>query len=541
MKTHVLPVSCFAVLCASFSASHGQTLLRAPSEAPEYRLGRIRVEDDRFGRTTLVFDYTRTRAGEGRVRLAGRTPDGPLQINFAPNVNQASGEIRLSKSIGGRGGAYDYEFYLVVPAYWAEKSYGDCLISNKVQIGNPGSGPSARRWTDAERAAYEKNKLKETPPTRVRSGYEPVRFDTPLAPGMRVLAGHYGDWVPAELLQLSEAGKASVRFLENDRVILVDAEGFLAASPDMLSRAASDPGSFRPSLRLLPGGVAPLPSDAGPVPDSASLPVGTPLLKVEHGATWKEVFVVEDLGGSVKTTDAHTRDFHGRRNGKLIFAPPSKRSSLAIRRSVLSDLDDPAKAEEWAVNVIPEKERRFGSDGSERFGAGGFDGKDPLEDYHVIDRSYPIEAPIPRRTRKLPRDVEIEPGSPVAYNDFSDDWEACTLLLDEGDTVVIHENGSRSSFAYRLPRYQVIIEDKTLRKMQNASADKAADLQKTLRTWTDSTGQHKVEARFLAVADGKVKLRTDAGREITLPMERLCEEDQELLESLASLTDNPFE
>jgi hypothetical protein len=46
------------------------------------------------------------------------------------------------------------------------------------------------------------------------------------------------------------------------------------------------------------------------------------------------------------------------------------------------------------------------------------------------------------------------------------------------------------------------------------------------RTWTDSSGKHKTEARFEAVSNGKVKLVKRDGSTIQLPLEKLCDEDQ---------------
>ena len=47
------------------------------------------------------------------------------------------------------------------------------------------------------------------------------------------------------------------------------------------------------------------------------------------------------------------------------------------------------------------------------------------------------------------------------------------------------------------------------------------------RKWTDSTGKYTVEAEFLEVQDGKVRLRKENGSVISIPMDRLTWEDQE--------------
>ena len=46
------------------------------------------------------------------------------------------------------------------------------------------------------------------------------------------------------------------------------------------------------------------------------------------------------------------------------------------------------------------------------------------------------------------------------------------------------------------------------------------------RTWTDSTGKHTVEAAFVDLKDGKVRLKKEDGKIITIPIERLSDADR---------------
>jgi hypothetical protein len=50
-----------------------------------------------------------------------------------------------------------------------------------------------------------------------------------------------------------------------------------------------------------------------------------------------------------------------------------------------------------------------------------------------------------------------------------------------------------------------------------------------LRTWTDRSGKHKVEARFMGLADGKVQLKKADGTIISIPMDILSPADQDYL------------
>ena len=61
---------------------------------------------------------------------------------------------------------------------------------------------------------------------------------------------------------------------------------------------------------------------------------------------------------------------------------------------------------------------------------------------------------------------------------------------------------------------------------------------------TDSTGKFSVEAEFLGLTDGQVKLCRADGREVALPLARLSAADQQTAQKLAQEIDtaaDPFE
>lgn len=59
-----------------------------------------------------------------------------------------------------------------------------------------------------------------------------------------------------------------------------------------------------------------------------------------------------------------------------------------------------------------------------------------------------------------------------------------------------------------------------------ADAGGAAEPDSEYRTWTDSTGRFKVEAKFVEFVGGKVRLLTRDGKTLNLPLEKLSTEDQ---------------
>lgn len=72
---------------------------------------------------------------------------------------------------------------------------------------------------------------------------------------------------------------------------------------------------------------------------------------------------------------------------------------------------------------------------------------------------------------------------------------------------------------------------------KTAAPEKPKELEKPAtpthdyRTWTDSSGRYKIEARLVEVIDGRAKLVDRAGKEKLLPLERLSEADQQWIRS----------
>ena len=52
------------------------------------------------------------------------------------------------------------------------------------------------------------------------------------------------------------------------------------------------------------------------------------------------------------------------------------------------------------------------------------------------------------------------------------------------------------------------------------------------RKWTDSTGKFSVEAEFVEFKDGKVRLKKEDGEIVTVPLEKLSQEDQQFIHSI---------
>ncbi len=62
------------------------------------------------------------------------------------------------------------------------------------------------------------------------------------------------------------------------------------------------------------------------------------------------------------------------------------------------------------------------------------------------------------------------------------------------------------------------------------------------RTWTDDSGEYHVDGEFVSMAGGLVTLKTDDGRTVKIPLEKLSKADQEFVGKLKKTApkENPF-
>ena len=68
-------------------------------------------------------------------------------------------------------------------------------------------------------------------------------------------------------------------------------------------------------------------------------------------------------------------------------------------------------------------------------------------------------------------------------------------------------------------------------RVKEESAKKAAAEAAKWRTWTDSSGERKIEAKYGGVIAGKVKLTKRDGSTVQVPLEKLSDEDQEWIKN----------
>lgn len=87
----------------------------------------------------------------------------------------------------------------------------------------------------------------------------------------------------------------------------------------------------------------------------------------------------------------------------------------------------------------------------------------------------------------------------------------------------------------RLARFTIVVS-----VLLSSIAQSAFSQDGEQRLWTDGSGKFQVRAALIEQTDSAARLRTADGREITVPLERLSQADQDYLKSLSVPADNPF-
>lgn len=512
-------------ICLSLfgSRAHGKQPLAAPDSLPFYELSNMRLEEGFMGRAVVTCDYKRTRESKEpcSIRFVARTEDGELTIMGSGHLfDKESGEVALSK-IGGSSGlfgkrsTYNYEIYLVTNANWAGKSIGPIMLSNPVSLGNPGAATTPRPLNAEEKEALEKHLLDAKPPSSdPPEEYKEATLSMKMLPGMYVVAGRYGEWEEAEFLGYNSQRKAKLRFKGDTKLISRPVENWIAVKPEDLARAKTDPTSFEPSGNTLVDGTLLLPDNAVALDANMKLVPGTPLL-FAFGDDWNDVILTKTTGTSLST-----------RGVKFPHMPrTSKMTELAIAKSTVEKLNQPDIAAEFAANLTSGDDEGFGGGPTHRH-------------RHIHD--YEIKSRIPKTCVVVPDDIEIPAGTTVA-GCFHFDWSPATVTANNDDgTLDIDWTKQADAWNGPVRRNQLIIQKKDLLRIKRNATKKSKDLAKTERVWTDLSGDHKIKATFVSKTEDEVTLRMEAGYEKTLPIAKLCEEDQELLSKVKATVENPF-
>jgi hypothetical protein len=274
--------------------------------------------------------------------------------------------------------------------------------------------------------------------------------------------------------------------------------------------------SFPSCPSVLPnGGAVAIPADSVALPDDVTFPKGTPLQLEYHHSRWHDVFVLEDRGAKILLR------YLGYSSG---WDEPKLRDEFIVAKETLKALESPETVKEFAKNIREESNSTSKS--------------------KIRIKRYTVTIKVPRGAKFVPDDVTVERGTPLAAC-YATKWNPITAISENEDgSLHVHWDDYSDAFDCNMLRSELIIRNETLAKLKKKTEFDSVDLGKLKtdhRMWTDSTGQHKIEAVYQSHSNTEVTLNAKSGKVITMPLEKLSEEDQELLSKIDVPSENPFE
>ena len=136
-------------------------------------------------------------------------------------------------------------------------------------------------------------------------------------------------------------------------------------------------------------------------------------------------------------------------------------------------------------------------------------------------------------------------GSPTSAAAYQQDFKVGDRVnistFDTEGVVTGFQNGQpKVKFNANGLEMEMPLPADLLTKIESTGGNAAATNKNELRTWT--SGKHKVKAKFLSKKNGKVELEKPDGLVVTLPTDKLSQEDQDYIEKflLAKMEENPF-
>ncbi|OUT55923.1 MAG: hypothetical protein CBB71_18870 [Rhodopirellula sp. TMED11] len=524
----LLPFVAGALLSMSVPATAADDLVASLADSPRYQLSNLRTETDRFGKSVIAIDYRRTKKGPGSVSVSGRSASGRTSVSAYLSTTQDSGTVRLSSLFGGRGTINDIEFYLVQNYRIDASKTVKVLVSNPVRLGNPGGSTGTRSLTAAEKAQHQEfvrimnddsahkpnkeYKVTIKPP----EGSDFVSNTVKLTKGTRLQACYQDSWHPLTAISENSDGTVNVRWDKYGPTYdCAMKRGELVIETSLVSRLSSHPTSRFPET----------------VPNWAS--------------------------ESAKTTSAPSADAKGRKSYPVSISVPQDSEFVSADLTVKAGVKLQAcYAGKWnPITALSENKDGTLNVRWDEYGA-GFDCS-MLRSELIIKKTmaqqlksnpdavaestpplrrknYTVAIPVPTDSALVPADAVLAPGTKLQAC-YAGKWNPITFLSHASDgTLNVQWDDYGQAYDCSMVRNELIVKKSVLRTLQSGSAAGQ------MRTFTDATGKFRVKAKVVQQTATEVTLLTEQGKEVTLPLTRLSEADQEFLKSSAT-TENPFQ
>jgi ribosomal protein L7/L12 len=469
MKTRACLVVVSALWCCAVLAEDwqkGEPVLRADGaaadaplrrneRAPWYELSNLRKDNAmRVSRGFLV-DYKRVgphplgpfsdtvlvaKGANGRREFAGSfvgQEQGTVQAHTFGGVNQPPED--------------NLEVWLEYRQHIGTQTYR-MKVSRSITLGSVGQLTFAREWNAEEQRAFDEMEKTLKPPDEAPPvPYRVATRNTKLLAGMPVLAGWVGQWKPAEIIDVRADGSALLKYDQVSTVLIARTREWIAVDDATLTKAATDPSQFKPSVKVLPGGSAPITDDLSIVDANTPIVKGTPL-KADFGGQWHPVTVLQVFkDGSLR--------IHWDKFGRL-WDQTRSRDKLMITADTLAALKKPNAAEEFASRAESMREGEFEKHNDEFGIHSGTLGR------HGIGRLHdnPIDIAIPKFAVRVTKETSLREGLKLGAC-WGRRWYDVTVLeVNDDDTVRVRWDKFGDAWDGDISRDNLIIAKKDLRK-----------------------------------------------------------------------------
>lgn len=409
------------------------------------------------------FDYVRQREGvfPAGISLVAVDPDGH-QHEYSGGMfggnpfSDARGSITASSRFpnllpGQRGLGDNFEIFLVANVNFEGKNFR-FKVSNSVSLGNVPKLTPIREWNANEQELLARWQKSMTPPGAPPADHVKVGQEK-LVSGMKVLGGWMAEWKPAEVID-DRTFNVLVKFDDEISTNMVTLNrDWICVSTAELRKSKKSPGEFKPSIRVVKGGMTPIPDDHVLIPPTLKLVPGIQLQDEWFGA-WRSYTLVKI------TADNQLRVV---RDDEFGHEPEDKaRDKMVISEETLEMLKTPDAASHF-------KERL-----DELVDAGTIKlTKDKPRHLAVFHN----KGALPKNAEQVTDETPLKEGTPVGGPWF-DKWRDGTVkeLYEDGSVRVKWNQGGEDDVS----RDDLIIDKKILAKLnRQATAEKKGDAEAT--------------------------------------------------------------
>jgi large subunit ribosomal protein L7/L12 len=421
------------------------TPLRRHPKSPWYELSNLRKEGA-FGEVALDFRREGDERGWHEIVMVVKGVNGRHEyrsVGVSPFA-QAQGSVRGQSWFGSRPGdqlEVWFEQHLNLGAKPIRMK-----VSKSISMGDIGQPTLAREWTAEEKQSFANLEKAAKPPPAPPSGYQVVEDDTKLLPGMPVLAGLMAEWQPAEVIDVRDDRRLLVKYSKNDRMLIVRPRSWVAVEAKTLAAGVANPGQFRPSAKVLPGGSAAVPADWIALDKDTPIVKGVPVKADWHGS-WQDATVL-DVRPSGKLR------IRWDKFGKH-WDEDRDRSKLLITPETQTALKAPDAAEKFA-------------DRAETV-ANPFDTESRGLSLPRHVKNYPISMPIPKIAERVTDETPLETGTRLGCS-WGRQWYVVTVMdVDDDGAVKVHWDKFGDAWDDYVSRDSLIVEKKVLAKLRAKS------------------------------------------------------------------------